>query len=125
MRLIDADAFKEYIKDGIDGLILPKDQAVKVIAISKSFLKDIDEQPTMESKPQWIPCSERLPEHDGYYLVTTDGSHNDVIDIAEYGSFIRKGLNGDLYTVKEWNKASKILAWMPLPDPYEVKNNDT
>lgn len=56
MRLIDADAFKEYIKDGIVGLILPKDQAVKMIAITKSFLKDIDEQPTVEARPhgEWI-----------------------------------------------------------------------
>ena len=33
---------------------------------------------------KWIPCSERLPEHMGYYLVTTDATHNHVVDIAEY-----------------------------------------
>ena len=50
MRLIDADAFKEYIKGEIDGLILPADQAEKIIAIKKSFLKDIDKQPTINRR---------------------------------------------------------------------------
>lgn len=126
MRLIDADAFKEYIKSGIDGLILPKDQAVKVIAITKSFLKDIDEQPTIvipvseldttEDFGKWILCSDRLPEEHGYYIVQTDGSHNSAIDIAEYGKFFRKP---EYKYVLEWNKASKVIAWMPLPEPYK------
>lgn len=59
---------------------------------------------------EWIPCSERLPEEHGYYLVQTDGSHNDVIDIAEYGMYKK--------LVWGWNKASEVIAWMPLPDPY-------
>lgn len=53
----------------------------------------------------WIPCSERLPEAPSFCLVTTDGSYNDVIDIA-------------LYMSDGWHKASKVLAWMPLPEPY-------
>ena len=55
MRLIDADAFKKYIEDGIDGLILPRDKVEKAIAITKGFLKDIDEQPTVElPHGEWI-----------------------------------------------------------------------
>ena len=55
MRLIDADAFKKYIEDGIDGLILPRDQVEKAIAITKGFLKDIDEQPTVERPHgEWV-----------------------------------------------------------------------
>ena len=55
---------------------------------------------------EWIPCSERLPEAPTFCLVTTDGSYNDVIDIA-------------LYMSDGWHKASKVLAWMPLPKPYK------
>ena len=53
----------------------------------------------------WIPVSERLPEEDACYLVTTSGTNNDIIDIAYYTEGI-------------WHKASRIKAWMPLPEPY-------
>lgn len=69
---------------------------------------------------EWIPCSERLPEEHGYYIVQTDGSHNAVIDIAEYGKFFRKP---EYECVWEWNKASKIIAWMPLPEPYKEEGD--
>lgn len=68
---------------------------------------------------EWIPCDERLPDEHGYYLVITDGSRNAVIDIAEYGKFFRKP---EYECVWEWNKASKIIAWMPLPEPYKKED---
>lgn len=58
------------------------------------------------SKNDWIPCSERLPIPPTFCLVTTDGSHGDVIDIA-------------LYMSDGWHKASEVIAWMPLPKPYK------
>ena len=58
----------------------------------------------------WIPVSERLPIPPTFCLVTTDGSHGDVIDIA-------------LYMSDGWHKASDVIAWMPLPEPY--KGGDT
>ena len=60
---------------------------------------------TEMSLPKWIPVSERLPIPPTFCLVTTDGSHGDVIDIA-------------LYMSDGWHKASEVLAWMPLPEPY-------
>jgi len=61
---------------------------------------------------QWIPVSERLPETDGYYLVTIktfgwNGEQYEDVDIARYE---RK--NG-------WLKADKCIAWMPLIEPYK------
>ena len=53
----------------------------------------------------WIPCSERLPKPPMFCLVTTGGRHGDVIDIA-------------LYMSDGWHKASTVIAWMPLPEPY-------
>lgn len=63
------------------------------------------------SKTGWIPVSERLPIPPTFCLVTTDGSHGDVIDIA-------------LYMSDGWHKASEVLAWMPLPEPYKEMNHE-
>ena len=58
------------------------------------------------AEPKWIPVSERLPIPPTFCLVTTDGSHGDVIDIV-------------LYMSDGWHKASEVLAWMPLPPPWK------
>jgi hypothetical protein len=66
----------------------------------------------------WIPCSERLPEVSGLYLVTTNA----------YGVWAART---DSYSVrnKEWkrkgDKKAVIIAWMPLPEPYEEEDDDT
>lgn len=60
---------------------------------------------------EWHPYPQEKPSKSGYYLVTTDGIHNDVIDIAWFDA-IMAGL-------LQWNKASEILAWAELPEPYE------
>ena len=62
--------------------------------------------PSVDRPTGWIPVSKRLPTPPTFCLVTTDGSHGDVIDIA-------------LYMSDGWHKASEVLAWMPLPPPYE------
>lgn len=58
-------------------------------------------------QPKWIPVSEHLPKADGMYLVTTTGTYNDVVDIAYY------------YKDIGFHKASKVLAWMQLPEAYK------
>ena len=65
-------------------------------------------------KGEWIPCSERLPEEDGgLYLVT---------DYAK--SINRKRMHlSRCYMNKEgfWSDVPigyKVVAWMPLPEPY-------
>lgn len=58
----------------------------------------------------WIPVSDHLPDKNGEYLVTllssTDGSRS--LDIAYFDS--RNPENQGFY------KASKVIAWMSLPD---------
>ena len=61
----------------------------------------------------WISTADRLPDKDGEYLVITDGTHNDVFDIASFYKecdFCQKELRFNY-----WNKASKVLFWMPKP----------
>lgn len=79
-----------------------------------------------QPEQQWIPCSERLPEeHIGFYLVTVQkrritalnvvGCDNTVhdIDIARWDYDRRAPQRG-----YHWCKADKVIAWMPLPEPY-------
>ena len=69
-------------------------------------IRTVEGLPSVQPERKWIPVTERPPEKQGEYLVTTDGSHNEVIDIA-------------LFMSDGWHKASTILAWMPLPEAYK------
>ena len=73
-----------------------------------------DAIPTIKSLPsaeaEWIPCSERLPEEDGWYLVTVQG-YETVTDVSLYSA---DGCAwGDVSTKQ------KVIAWQPLPKPYK------
>ena len=61
---------------------------------------------------RWIPCSERLPEENGNYLVTVeanDGTASINFQMVDhYGpDWLHEG------------KHEKVIAWMPLPEPYQ------
>ncbi len=76
--------------------------------------------------PSWIPCSERLPEDYGEYLVLIDGTIVQTLfepDCGECGEF---GFWHDYYDPDtlgfvdvEWTKYEDISHWMPLPEPPE------
>lgn len=64
----------------------------------------------------WIPCSERLPEENGYYLITIKYYH--LHNNVTMGCFFDDG---------EWwkiDKDDKVIAWQPLPDPYIPKQEE-
>ena len=95
MRTIDADALvAQWEADA--------EQVEDVIA--KMFIygaiHDVKHAPTIETEPQWIPCSERLPK-DGRYLC----DYGDCIDFGRV-------TNGEWYV-------DGVIAWMPLPEPWK------
>lgn len=92
----------------------------------------IEELPSAQPE-QWIPCSERLPEEYGEFLVTMTekAKAKDLgFDIDE--TYIRKmryNSNGWQLPrhIPSWiNEAVKdeVLAWMPLPEPYRERRTD-
>lgn len=55
MRPIDADAFKQYIREGMEEMkkYFKTDKGLELaLKTTESFLKDIDEQPTIEAQPK-------------------------------------------------------------------------
>lgn len=54
----------------------------------------------------WIQSNKQLPDKDGKYITTsTDGK----VDVIWYS------------TTYGWFGWDDVLAWMPLPDPYNIK----
>ena len=111
MRLIDADKFEATIRSHI---ISTNHNAIRLntnqIANNDAILDCIDwlhKEPTV---CEWIPVSERLPEHAKKLYFTT-------LDYGGLGTCVSLGLYvGD----GKWDNPC-VSAWQPLPEPYELK----
>ena len=107
---ISSEKIKEFIEKqhAIDGMVSIHD-----------FELWLEEQPKVG---EWIPCSERLPECE--WGAETEALMYQVGDTIYTGHFGRDGLWRDEYfrryaDIKEGVDASDVIAWMPLPEPYE------
>ena len=94
--------------------------------------KIIDSAPTIEV-PTWIPCSERLPEDSGDYLVRP--SDNTLDDYSEFEEIMIMPYDVDCEAFGWWTSYFdpislgfvdseftdyEVIAWMPLPKPYKA-----
>lgn len=117
MRLIDADALKAQIdkasgewieQGGLNELNLVQQGIMLAFMemVRNGFCGEIDKAPTAQT---WVPCGERLPEKDGWYITTLesdDGSRTTVP--AKY-----------MGAISTWLTLENIVAWMPYPEPWE------
>lgn len=71
---------------------------------------------------RWIPVSEKLPEYSDNYLVFVDDGY---IDIGVYHSDKEEWSLCDAHGFY-WAKDKRvgIIAWKPLPKPYESEANN-
>lgn len=106
----------EEIKDQKTRLIQLTDRDFFRYSYELRFLEEIKEivnQLAEEYNNGWIACSERLPDEATTYQVTEEVVVNSkkqyIVDIRLFG------------TEGEWLCPSnrKIIAWQPLPTPYE------
>ena len=98
MRLIDADSFKQILnKETIGGIIVAR---------------IIDTRPTIDTKAQWIPVSERLPEKYEDVLITYRIEN-------EKAARIWIGYRTETAWWTYGVRCQNVTAWMPLPEAYE------
>lgn len=113
-RLIDVDALKtkaETIQTIDYWHMRTEEQAVLV--------EHIDNAPTIDAVPQWIPCKDGMPKKEipyqrrGYYLTTNAYGNVDLTRYEFEDDFQKTGWQSDIL----------IVAWMPLPKPYAERKD--
>ena len=136
MRAVDADALKRRAQKIATEAWKMKIEA-KVETILNQFIDWINEAPTIQAEPHWIPVTERLPENNNPVNVTWVNRNPEVyyMDIKDkpftatahyykghwywYSSVTQDFL--DEYGKCESELVDKdveITAWMPLPEEY-------
>ena len=79
-------------------------------ACNKYWRNTIKRQPKVG---EWIPCSERLPDESGTYIV--NAIENNIIHVT-FAKWMKR--------MKKWELTGsrsywKVIAWQPLPEPYQ------
>jgi hypothetical protein len=114
-------------------VIEAKDMAIKALEqegyykdLAQSYEKTIVKLTEAVAEPiqRWIPVSERLPESSGVYIVSrwfSDGEERAILVDANYYDG-----NGYWYNDNRinWGRdlvTNRIVAWMPLPEPYKAE----
>jgi hypothetical protein len=77
------------------------------------------------AQQRWIPCSERLPEEEGWYITTIENEktgrrriENDLFAIG-----IAEAHGNTPYKFCKDGYRQKTIAWMPLPEPYREEGD--
>ena len=115
-RLIDANKLKMYIdtcqfcEKCPDIAFMCQRSCEFPNILTPQWERAIDEQPTVDAVPQWIPCSERLPSNEEDVLCDDEGR----VTIGYYTD--EKIGWHDMHSYRIYPNA-----WMPLPAPYERK----
>lgn len=132
MRLIDANALIHKLKTAIE-LGQKVDESVSEL---EAVLDDVESMPTIEIEPQWIPVSERLPEY--FEPVLTWDGH--CYSVEKRIPYIRdedgKPIKSEWWVSDDYDELEETdyypnlrdgaaIAWMPLPEPYEVEDEKT
>ena len=104
MRLIDADALFEKVKESSKdaGFYAP---------IYNGFLTSIVNAPTIE-QPKWISCAERLPELHTKVLCCGKKGGRFIAELHTWGHD-----NALYWTKRDGKGCPTVTHWMPLPMP--------
>lgn len=111
----------EYFQQAIKAL--EQKPCVPMRDLSEEELKHFAEEmkkvrpQVVEQEPRWIPVSERLPEEETDVLICNRNG-----DIAlSRGSYSTEVENDFIWYTSGW-RFGKVIAWMPLPEPYNTES---
>ncbi len=112
--------FHKYIEDVMGRPVMTHEIGFLADEIKEKTKADFIElcanESSLENPNKWIPCSERLPEENGFYLVTYDG---EICGENESFTGLTEYENGKWVDDEEDYQC--VLAWMPLPEPYKAE----
>lgn len=121
MRPIDAYELLKEINDVYNGYMLSEQFA------PADFARMVEAAPAVEPSPakKWIPVTEKRPVEFEKVLVTYRLHYDNSIHVG-IGNIIANDVNGRYH----WNINEQdyigwdMLAWMPLPTPYEPQESE-
>ena len=95
-----------------EGIIIDDEKGNRAVEIIRSHINDVTDT-NVGSKSGWTPCSERLPEETGYYLVQLSRK----LPNEDYADRVVALYNAE---EKEFMCYKKLIkAWQPLPESYK------
>ena len=108
--------YRQAAIDALADMHCKSDEDGYVWIIRSDAWARIDALPSVTPKQRWIPCSERLPEESGRYLVSVLVGVGRRTTVAPYQP-----------RYKAWTMTGrmaywKVIAWMPLPESYRGAN---
>ena len=77
----------------------------------------LEDYKQLKETTRWIPCSERLPDVDGNYIVMRANA----VEILEYSAemelfgFTEEYKDEIGYNITEWYTVGGVSDWMPIP----------
>lgn len=109
-KLIDLDtAIDTVVKESqVDGAYGYMD--------TKSIVDLLNDLPSAQPEPHWIPVTERLPKNDVEVIVSCT---DDSVDTSFSYTTVAWHFNGTWICDNE--RCFFITAWMPLPEPYRAE----
>ena len=128
MRLIDADELKAKLQEDHDFLVeawggfpnMPREDKVRADELAMCIARVVN-APTIDAvSVEWIPCEKRLPEETMLCLVTIKEQVTPIIDwwVAD------EPTTPDPAPGKWKDNKLTHIAWMPLIEPYEGREDN-